>query len=255
MTLPDQEPGSGADGRHDIHNPCSRASAASHPRKGRTGVDNRTATASYQEWGPVAQATHNEIARLQNAYLADHAAAVAALARLRRGAGKPPHLVPDLWGLLDTSPLYEAEELKDRETELTRAENAFHLALTLWALHQQSRGERMHLSGAARELGAAVRQIKGAEDPGGPIRKRFVRLGSSRTVEELADRLRELVSLLRRDSIPLDYAVLAQQVYRWQRPAARDAVRGSWGRSYQAYQPKKSATTDSGTDSDPKDGQ
>ncbi|MFD7446719.1 type I-E CRISPR-associated protein Cse2/CasB [Streptomyces sp. NPDC059909] len=251
MTIPDRQPALGTDDNHDIHDPDGRVSAASPSRKGRPRVENRTATASHQEWGPVAQATHNEIARLQNAYLADQAAAVAALARLRRGAGKPPHQVPDLWGLLDTSPLYEAEELKDREADLARAENAFHLALTLWALHQQSRGERMHLSGASRELGAAVRQIKGAEDPGGPVRKRFVRLGSSRTVEELSDRLRELVSLLRRDSIPMDYAVLAQQIYRWQRPAARNAVRGSWGRSYQAYQPKKSATTDSGTD--PKD--
>ncbi|MFC5804283.1 type I-E CRISPR-associated protein Cse2/CasB [Streptomyces formicae] len=218
-------------------------------------METRTATASYQEWGPVAQATHNEIARLQHAYLADQAAAVAVLARLRRGAGKPPHQVPDLWGLLDTSSLYEADELKHREADLARAENAFHLALTLWALHQQSRGERMHLSGTSRELGAAVRQIKGAEDHGGSVRKRFVRLGASRTVEELSDRLRELVSLLRRDSIPLDYAVLAQQIYRWQQPAARDTVRGSWGRSYQAHQPKKFATTDSGSDAgtDPKD--
>ncbi|MGC5411405.1 type I-E CRISPR-associated protein Cse2/CasB, partial [Streptomyces sp. DT225] len=73
------------------------------------------------------------IAAYQRGYLADEPSAVAALARLRRGAGQKPERLPDLWHLVDTSPLHvPADNVRElSEPELERAENALHTALTL----------------------------------------------------------------------------------------------------------------------------
>ena len=90
----------------------------------------------------VREITAENINGLQRGYLADQPRAVAALARLRRGAGKEIQQVPDLWGLIDTGPLYDPVHeggRPPREEALTRAEDAAHVALTMWALHQQSR--------------------------------------------------------------------------------------------------------------------
>jgi len=48
----------------------------------------------------------------------------------------------------------------------------------------------------------------------------------------LSARLRDLVVLLRREEIPLDYGLLADQLYDWQQPGGAQLVRRSWGRSY-----------------------
>ncbi|WP_433379378.1 type I-E CRISPR-associated protein Cse2/CasB [Streptosporangium sp. CA-115845] len=181
----------------------------------------------------VGDAAGAYVTKLQQSYLADRSAAVATLAQLRRGAGKLPADVPELWGMTGTEQLYADGPLSD--TEADRAEAALFLAVTLYASHQQSRSDRgMHHAGV--ELGAAVRRLM----PGGidePIRRRFVRAGTSDTRAALADRLREIVSLLRRESIPLDYALLARQLYQAQFPEGLRQVRQSWGRSFHAYRP------------------
>ncbi|GAA1215040.1 hypothetical protein GCM10009665_01050 [Kitasatospora nipponensis] len=169
-----------------------------------------------------------EISRLQRGYLGQRSDAVAALARLRRGAGRDASAVPDLWGLLDVDPLYEQPDLHQ-----TRAENALYTAMTLWAVHQQSQGNPMHRR--SQELGAAVRQLMRAGEIDGAILKRFVRTGTAPTLTLLSVRLRELVTLLRRDGIGLDYAVLADQLYWWQFPGRADGVRRAWGRSFHAF--------------------
>ncbi|MBQ0855413.1 type I-E CRISPR-associated protein Cse2/CasB [Streptomyces sp. BH-SS-21] len=187
------------------------------------------------------ESTGEIIAPFQRGYLTDQAHAVAALARLRRGAGKKYEQVPDLWGLADTGPLHR--KLHDcgrppSEDELTRAEDAVHVALTLWALHQQSRPTAMHLRHRRekpRGLGAAVRGLMPKDEIAEPVRKRLVRAGTAPDLPSLAQRLRDLVLLLRGNDIALDYALLAEQLYRWQQPGGQDAVRRAWGRSFHAY--------------------
>lgn len=195
------------------------------------------------------------ITPLQHGYLKDQSHAVGALARLRRGAGKDFARTPDLWGLTDTGSLHEIPEggWPLRETELVRAEDAVHVALTLWALHQQSRGTGMHRTGtrtAPQALGTAVRRLMPPGDIDEPVRKRFVRAGNAPDLPALAQRLREIVVLLRGADIPLDYALLAQQLYQWQEPGGRDDVRRAWGRSFHAHRPprpgKPGATPDAG---------
>ncbi|MFJ9480298.1 type I-E CRISPR-associated protein Cse2/CasB [Streptomyces mirabilis] len=200
-----------------------------------------TATAPPTVCRRVEQLAGERITALQRGYLADEAKAVTALARLRRGAGREAGQLPDLWNLVDTTPLHEphdgARALNERE--LVCAEDALHVALTLWALHQQSRREaRMHESGSRakpRGVGAAVRRMMKPGEIDEPLRKRLVRVGTAPDLTTLAQRLRDIVLLLRRDQVPLDYALLAGQLYRWQQPGGPDDVRREWGRSFHAW--------------------
>lgn len=185
----------------------------------------------------VADLTATHIAPWQDGYLKDRPRAVAALARLRRGAGREAGETPDLWHLIDTDALHHgAQDTRSlSESELIRAENALHAALTLWAFHQQSRGTPMHRRHTRERpggLGAAVRRLMPADGIDDPVRKRLVRAGTAPDLLTLTQRLRDIVVLLRRDDIPLDYALLAGQLYIWQWPDGPAAVRRRWSRSF-----------------------
>ncbi|WP_455361916.1 type I-E CRISPR-associated protein Cse2/CasB [Streptomyces sp. SYSU K21746] len=223
-----------------------------------------TVTASITPREQVAQLTRSHIGTLQRGYLADQAQAVAALARLRRGAGREAGQLPDLWSLVDTGPLHDPPDGSPRmsESELVRAEDALHVALTLWALHQQSRSTGMHQADRRdnrRGLGAAVRRMMKPGEIDEPLRKRLVRAGTAPDLATLAQRLRDIVVLLRREDIALDYALLAGQLYTWQRPGGADTVRREWGRSFHAWhdnggadgkQPAADTDTTTSTDTD-----
>ncbi|MFF9690482.1 type I-E CRISPR-associated protein Cse2/CasB [Streptomyces sp. NPDC014623] len=194
----------------------------------------------------VTELTAHHLAPLQRGYLADQSREVAALARLRRGAGREAGQLPDLWSLIDTSPLHvtpgDARPL--HESDLVRAEDALHVALTLWALHQQSRPTGMHQPDrpdSRRGLGTAVRRMMKPGEIDEPLRKRLVRAGTASDLTSLAQRLRDIVVLLRRADIPLDYALLAGQLYTWQLPGGADIVRREWGRSFHAWHDKSTA--------------
>jgi CRISPR system Cascade subunit CasB len=219
----------------------------------------RTAFAGSAEAALVGATVEALIRPLQYGYRNDNPAAVATLARLRRGAGRPVEAVPDLWGLtgmddlvqrLDTLPGEESKHLN-----LDHAEGALHLSMTLWALHQQSHQDMdMHVRG--RGLGSAVRALMtkkarpggaASQQPAGdvpsapaatggeldePLRRRFVRVSTATVLPVLGQRLREIVVLLRGADVPLDYALLAGQVYRWQTPRRRADVHRAWGRDF-----------------------
>ncbi|MFD0343782.1 type I-E CRISPR-associated protein Cse2/CasB [Streptomyces sp. NPDC127117] len=190
---------------------------------------------------------------------------MAELARLRRGAGKRAHQVKDLWGvgaLEDLADLLEGRRDSDR---LEDAEEAVFLSSTLWALHQQSRRDQgMHAKG--HSLGGAVRSLirlkdsPGTDDEESPLRKRLVRVGTAESLDSVAVRLREIVLLLRTapEPLPLDYARLAAQLYRWQRRPERAGVQREWGREFHlaAIAPRakkgKSLGAEAGESIDPK---
>ncbi|MFF3275933.1 type I-E CRISPR-associated protein Cse2/CasB [Streptomyces chrestomyceticus] len=223
--------------------------------------------------------------RLQHPYRQDVPAAVATLARLRRAAGRTVHETPDIWGidgLEDLAQIWEeqqdgheadpagskaAPELphpdkrRTHEMSTQAEEDAVHVAVTLWALHQQSvRDAAMYEPGWS--LGRAVRALarSGGVSSSTPnsesepdrnqarsaprmedelnetLRKRFVRIGTSTSFDMLTVRLREVVLLLRPARIPLDYARLADQLCRWQNEEQRASVRRTWGRElYLSY--------------------
>ncbi|MFE7661101.1 type I-E CRISPR-associated protein Cse2/CasB [Streptomyces celluloflavus] len=195
-------------------------------------------SASRRSPAPAGQATARCILQLQHQYRQDNPAAVANLARLRRGAGRTAHTVQDHWGLGGLEEL--ADILADGRTPVRRehAEEAVYLAVTLWALHQQSvRDGDMHRP--KWTLGRAVRTLMQEKSEAGPddelndpLRKRLVRVGTAESIESIAVRLREIVLLLRGAQVPLDYGRLADQLYRWQSRTERAAVRREWGREF-----------------------
>ena len=188
----------------------------------------------------VGRFVDQRVREIQEGYRQDRPDAVATLARLRRGAGKQIEDVPDLWGLVLDDRFYD-DAPGVREEVMKHAENAAHIALTLYALHQQSRrDDRMHQRG--RDLGGAVRRLMPPGEIDEPLRRRFVQAGGATTPAALAYRLRGIVTLLRRDAVPLDYGLLADQVRQFHTLEGAKRVRAAWGRGFHAY---RSTTADS----------
>lgn len=158
----------------------------------------------------------------------------AALANLRRGIGRSPGELPELWGsfLQEMPPEFFAQSGTP-----TAAEWAVYLALTLFALHQQSQDKPMCAQGAG--IGQAVRRLAAGqrEDPqeSGAF-KRFSALITSDSIEEVSHHLRGLVQLLRSEGLPLDYPQLAFDLFELQFPDSAPRVKLRWGQDY-FYQP------------------
>lgn len=169
------------------------------------------------------------VAGLQARFLSERRdpSAVAALARLRRAVGKPPGAVLDVVEFTHHPDLAPGAV----DDEPTAAEHAAHVAITLYAAHQQSRGERMHQR--RRGLGTALRRLAGGpeSDLPDPIVRRFRMLGTADSFPELTHHLRGVVQLLRAEGSALDYGRLADQLHHWQR-GGRDRVRMTWGREF-----------------------
>lgn len=158
----------------------------------------------------------------------------AVLAKLRRGAGRAPGDLPETMGEL----LLDFPDALMGKDSLSPAEWAVFTALTMYALHQQGNDpqkESMHESGV--DLGTAVARLvpkEGSRDDKEAafdrVRTRFNRLAMSESVEDVSQYLRGIVQLLRRGSIPLDYAKLASDLYAFRFEEGRSNVRLRWGR-------------------------
>jgi CRISPR system Cascade subunit CasB len=151
----------------------------------------------------------------------------AALARLRANVGRPPGQDPDIWGLTLEGITPEA-----RQDDSSPEEWAAHVALTLFAVHQQSVDAPMHHRGIG--FGRAVAMLDGRHPHVGdgisPVRRRFNAVVTSWSVEELAHHVRGLVGQMRSERIGFDYAAFADDLLEFQRPGGADVVRRRWGR-------------------------
>ena len=162
------------------------------------------------------------------------------LAALRRGVSRSPGELPEIWELTRV-------EVPDGAGDApTWEEIAVHTAMTLYAVHQQSRTEHMFSPGVG--LGSAARRLIGPPDEENPsARARFNALVTSTTVAELRHHLRGFVSLLRARGFALDHAMLADDVLRFQQPGGAKQVRLTWARQYYSL-PAESQPAD---DADP----
>lgn len=166
----------------------------------------------------------------------------AALAELRRGLGKAPGEEPRLWGafLSELPP-----ELYGRDGEPSRGEWAVYTALTLFALHQQGRNpstepvnqEGVRLGRAAAALVAYDDSGKRNDDSWERVRRRLIIAASARDIGELAYHLRALVRLLRDAGQPLDYPVLAKELYLWQTPQGIERIKLQWAEDFHRNSP------------------
>ena len=158
----------------------------------------------------------------------------ATLANLRRGVGKTPGELPELWGTLFQN-FPKALNEKASEIEPSKAECAAYLSLTLYALHQQGHDiekENMQRDGVG--LGTAVRRLvpEGEAEENSSIFSRFQTLATSSDIKELAHHLRGIIQLLNQGKIGLDYVKLSEDLYRYQFEDSRNGVRLKWGRQY-----------------------
>lgn len=160
----------------------------------------------------------------------DSGGAKARLAQLRRGIGKRPGALPELWGLfLQNMP----EELMSKTDEPSPAEWAVYTALTLFALHQRGHFDPMHEPGEENRLGRAVRRLAGGNDEErDSLAQKFGLVAQSDDMTELSYRLKTMIGYLSGENIKLDYADLAADLYRFQWENSASSVRLKWGRDF-----------------------
>ncbi|MBW3084713.1 hypothetical protein KEM60_00902 [Austwickia sp. TVS 96-490-7B] len=140
-------------------------------------------------------------------------------------------------GKVDTSPstwsvLYSAfpEDFFGNRDEITARERAAHAALVLYAVHQTSQPKPLHQSGI--RLGQALRRLSVSQDEKNPVPPRLTSLIAASTFDATMYHLRGLMSLLRREGIPLDHISLYRDLVRLQNPRNASRVRRQWGRDY-----------------------
>jgi len=163
----------------------------------------------------------------------------ATLAHLRRGVGKHPAANPSLWEATFSS---FPSDLQGTGSEPSYGELAVHAALTLFATHQQSldlKTQLMHELNISIGKALGLLAILKGSDSYDSIKKRFDRIVTADSLGELSNYLRGSIQLLRSNRIPLDYKLLAKQLYDFQFIDNRDAIRLSWGRDFYSAVSKK----------------
>ena len=177
---------------------------------------------------------------LQSRYLHNEAQAREQMAALRGAVTREPGEVPATWALTQVRVPDDASDAPTPE------EIAVHTAMTLYAVHQQSRTVPMFRPGVG--LGRAARELVGWDEENPSAQKRFNALVTSTTVAELRHHLRGFVSLLRARDIALDHAMLADNIVHFQRPNGAKQVRLAWARQYYSLSPAGDADAAPRTD-------
>lgn len=139
----------------------------------------------------------------------------AQLAGLRRGIGKKPGDMPELWGMLFAD---MPEEMMSRNGAPTREKWAVHTALSLYAQHQQGRNlheKNMHCEQDVGRLDRAVGLLVSDEDDRQRVARRFNAFATASDMQEAEYPLRGLVQILCGEDILLDYVRLAGELYRF----------------------------------------
>lgn len=163
------------------------------------------------------------------------------LANLRRGLGKKPGELPQLWELLFRD---FPEEMMSINGEATSAEWAVYGALTMYALHHQGAevGE-MHLDGQGIGIAVGTLVLRDAKRLNS-IQRRFNAFATAKGMPECMSHLRGLVQLLRSEEIPQDYVKLAGDLYEFQISDRAARVRLRWGQDFYRIAPLKAERKD-----------
>lgn len=178
----------------------------------------------------VEQFVRTRVEQLQVGYRQNRSSAVSALAQLRRGVGTAFGSDLELLGLalagIEESLYDDIGSLPD---DPTPEEQAAYSAITLYALHQQSRRETpMHRRGYS--IGRSARLLSRKVN-NSSVHNRFAALGTSSSWNETTHHARGLIQQFRQHRIPLDYGKFARDLYGLRGPYA-DSIRMSWGRDY-----------------------
>jgi CRISPR system Cascade subunit CasB len=163
----------------------------------------------------------------------------AMLAQLRRGLGKKPGDDPRLFGvLLQDMP----EDFFGKDGVPTKEEWACYIALTLYAMHQQGKSisdNKMNTSENI-SLGTAMRQLavsQGDDNSWIRIQEKYKSLVGALDIVAIENYLRGIISLLKSKSIPINYSMLAVDLYEIQFADSKSKVILRWGQDL--YRVKK----------------
>lgn len=189
--------------------------------------------------GTLGKALDGRLDRLQTDYLAGSPRARADIAKLRRAVGKPAGSVPEVWEY--TMAAVPTSLQWDRD-EPSRAEQAAHAALTLFAQHQQSMSAPAHQHSVS--FGRAVGRLAQTEERSQQaVTRRFMAVATAGSVAEMLTHMRGLITQLRSAQIGFDYARLADDLLGLLIPERAQRVRLAWGRDFY----RTTATTESTT--------
>ena len=173
---------------------------------------------------------------------ADLSSGKAMLANLRRGVGREPGELPQLFGILLSD---MPEDFWSKSGTATKEEWVCYTALTLYALHQQgydAKSQHMHTDEGV-SLGKAMYKLASSYDGDPNAEQRVVQkmriLATSADVKELSHHLRGIVQLLKANGISLNYKRLAGDLYEMQFPDGKRKVCLRWGQDFYGGRDKK----------------
>lgn len=161
----------------------------------------------------------------------DESTVRAQLAKMRRGIGEQPGTSPELWEILFQN---FPEPLEGEGNQPGRAEVAIYMALTLYAMHQQSRSLRdENVNQPEIGFGQAVGMLV-LKNPDSleAVRRRFNATALAADIVELAWHMKGMVQLFRQREVGLDYGQIAMDFYDYQVLDQMPGVRLKWGRDF-----------------------
>ncbi len=151
------------------------------------------------------------------------------LAKLRRGVGKSPGELPELW---EATLIDAPEAWNGRDGVPSFEQNAVHAALTLYALHRQGKTGSMNLKEGGSLGAAAARLVDAGGGNFDAVKRRFDAVVTASDFLELAHHARGIVQLLKAADIKLDYPRFALDLFYYQIPSQLNHVRLLWGQAF-----------------------
>lgn len=156
------------------------------------------------------------------------------LAELRKGVGKHPGEMPQLFGtVLQDFP----EDMMSISGDPTKEEWACYIALTMFAWHQQghdTNSEYMHTDMPV-SFGDALKKlavILGDSNSEERMMKRLQALLNANEISDVAQHIRSVIKLFSGNGIKLNYAILATDLYEMQIPERKPAISLKWGQDF-----------------------
>lgn len=179
-----------------------------------------------------------KISHLQRGYLNNESTAVRTLAQLRKATNRAPGTDPELWSVtLEGLPTTQ----QGHGQQASPAEWASHIALSLYAVHQQGkRSKGMHEPSV--RFGRVIRDLSEHGMSYDSVKRRFDALATASSPLEVQHHLGSLVRILRDADATIDYVRLADDLRRLLIPGNHKAVLLQWGRDFSYANP---ATHDS----------
>jgi len=167
--------------------------------------------------------------------MAGESAANAMYANLRRSVGKAPGEEPSVFGIILRD---MPEEFLSRNGEATKEEWACHIALTLYALHQQGNNPQNHPVNSTDNklsMGASMQNLvirEADQNAEQRMQQRLQMLATAKDIVAISYHLRGIIKLFRANGIVCNYAKLAGDLYEMQFRDQKTKVCLRWGQDF-----------------------